>query len=413
MHWEIRPPKNSKMGDHDVPRVGSHLEGRRIGLMICGGIAAMKTPMVARALRRYGADVVAYVSKEALKYVTKDTLEWATINPVVEQLSPQSEHLSKDKPIDAYLVAPATYNTINKIRHGIADTTITATMSSAIGLMERGRAKILIAPTMHGDMHNSILTESLQHLRDIGCTLIAPRDDYGKHNIPDNDVLVAETIRALSDSSVKGKKFLVTGGPTPVPIDNVRRITNRFRGRLGIEIAKELYFKGADVQFVLGFAGIKAPSYVPTVNVENYDAYKDSVLNFLKENKYYAGIFSAAVADYKPSTVYEGKIPSGGKLNQIELEPTQKVIDLARELAPDMKMISFKYQENMSHEELMGIAKDRISLGHAAVVANRGEDVGPNGEQVAYIVPNSGEEEIKIIGKANIARKLVEHIEKL
>ena len=85
--WDPAPPRRSELGDHDVRHIGRHLEGRRIALMVSGGIAAIKAPFIARALRRQGAVVVAYCSKEALRYTTEDALEWSTTNPVVTRLT--------------------------------------------------------------------------------------------------------------------------------------------------------------------------------------------------------------------------------------------------------------------------------------------------------------------------------------
>ena len=177
----------------------------------------MKTPMLARALRRYGARVTAYLGDEGARYVAPDALRWATDSPITTGLTSRSEHLSKADPFDAYVVAPATYNTINKCRYGVADTLVTTALASAFGLMERGSAKVLMAPTMHGDMHNSVLQESLLFLRNRGVILIPPRDAYGKHNLPDAETIVAYTCAALSDSKLKNKRILVTGGPTPRP----------------------------------------------------------------------------------------------------------------------------------------------------------------------------------------------------
>src|SRR5690606_18776379 len=218
---------------------------------------------IARALRRQGADVVAFTSSEALRYVAEEALSWSTNHPVVTQLTPAAEHLSDAAPFDAYLVAPATYNTINKVRHGIADTVVTSALGSALGRMEQGRTKVLIAPTMHGSLHTSILTESMKALAAQGVRIIPPREDYGKHNIPEDERLVAEVCRAVSQSPLKGLSFLVTGGPTPVPIDAVRRITNRFSGRLGITIADELFLRGADVTLIHAGSLLSPPVYLP------------------------------------------------------------------------------------------------------------------------------------------------------
>ncbi len=107
--WNLTPPSESELGDHDVFPRGKHLAGKRIALLITGGIAAMKAPFIARSLRQYGAEVTAYASPEALRYVTTETLEWSTIHPVVTELSPNSEHLSDSRPFDIFLIAPATY----------------------------------------------------------------------------------------------------------------------------------------------------------------------------------------------------------------------------------------------------------------------------------------------------------------
>ncbi len=130
------------LGDHDVPLSGEHLKGKRIALMITGSIASMKAPTIARSLRRYGADVQVYASEEGLRYTTLEALEWSTMNPVVTRLTSAAEHLSDEKPFDVYLLAPATYNTINKFRYGIADGVITTTLASALGRMEMGLAQI-------------------------------------------------------------------------------------------------------------------------------------------------------------------------------------------------------------------------------------------------------------------------------
>ncbi|XTZ20081.1 MAG: flavoprotein, partial [cyanobacterium endosymbiont of Rhopalodia fuxianensis] len=170
--WDFSVPSSSNLGDHDVPLEGNNLLGQNIALLITGGIAAMKTPLIARALRREGANVSAFISKAATRYVTLDALEWSTNNPIVTQLTSVAEHLSDRAPFAAYLVAPATYNTINKMRYGIADGVITSTLASALGRMEQGKTKIMIVPTMHGSLHNSILTESLKFLDNLGVKIM-------------------------------------------------------------------------------------------------------------------------------------------------------------------------------------------------------------------------------------------------
>src|SRR5690606_9222463 len=409
--WNFSPPPPSELGDHDVPQEGLHLRGRRIALLLTGSIAAMKAPLVARALRRQGADVVAFASGEALRYVTEETLEWSTTHRVVTRLTPASEHLSDSAPFDAYLLAPATYNTINKLRHGIADGVVTAALGSALGRMEQGRTKVLVAPAMHGSLHNAILTESLQALARMGVRIIPPREDYGKHNLPEEERLVAEVCRAVSDSPLKGVPVLVTGGPTPVPVDSVRRLTNKFTGRLGVEIAVELYLRGAEALLVLAGGAATPPTYLPWRAAATFDDYVNVVYEELGRMQARAAIFSAAVADYRPEAVLPGKTPSGGALETVRLGPTPKVIEGVRRAFPDMHMITFKYQEDVSHEQLLDIARERLAQGYGAVVANRGEERGPAGEQVAYLVTGTGEP-VRLVGKPEIARGIADYLER-
>ncbi|HEY9688579.1 MAG TPA: phosphopantothenoylcysteine decarboxylase [Coleofasciculaceae cyanobacterium] len=409
-NWDLSPPSPSELGDREVLLDGMHLAGRRIALLVCGSIAAYRSPDIARALRRQGADVVAFVSKEARRYVTIDALEWSTNNPVVTRLTAAAEHLSDERPFAAYLVAPATYDTINKMRLGIADGVVTSTLASAIGRMESGRTALIVAPTMHGSMHNSLLTESLRSLRSIGARIIQPRRAYGKNNLPDPQVIVVHLCRALSRSPLRDIPILVTGGPTPVPLDAIRRITNRFTGQLGIEIAQELHLRGATVHLVHGAGTATPPDWLPHTIAPTYDAYRDRVLTLLGDRPYRFGIFSAAVADYQPAEVHPGKIPSGGEWKTIQLKPTEKVIDLVQSVAPNLGLISFKYQEGVSHEALLQIARSRLQKGHLAVVANRGNETGPNGEQVAYLV--TGERSpLRMMNKPGIATGLADWLE--
>ena len=345
----------------------------------------MKAPLIARTLRRQGAEVVVFASSEALRYTTVEALEWSTTNSVVTKLTANAEHLSDGNPFAAYVVAPATYNTINKMALGIADSVITSSLGSAIGRMERGKTQVLVAPTMHGSLHNSILTASLQKLDRMGVNIIPPKVANGKNNLPDEKAIAIAVCRAVSQSPLKGIPILVTGGPTPVPIDNIRRLTNRFTGRLGACIAEELYWRGAKVKLIHGQGSYSPPSYLPHRLVATYDEYFNEVIKELQQDYRY-GIFSAAVADYKPAKVFPGKIPSGGSLSKLDLVATQKVIAEVRAKFPSLSMVTFKYQENITHAELIDIAKNRLQQGYQMVVANRGEEHYSTGAQVAYLV---------------------------
>ena len=408
--WDFQPPPESALGDRQVALESTHLQNKPIALLVTGSIAAMKAPLIARTLRRRGADVVAFVSQEALRYTTIDALEWSTTNSVVTKLTAAAEHLSDERPFAAYLVAPATYNTINKMCWGIADGVVTAALGSAIGKMERGKTQIILAPTMHGSLHNSILTESLQKLNQMGVKIIPPQIAHGKNNLPEENAIACAVCRAVSSSSLKDIPILVTGGPTPVPIDNVRRITNRFTGRLGACIAEELYLRGAKVKLIHGQGSYSPPNYLPQQIVTTYDEYLTEVITELQRQQYRFGIFSAAVADYQPERVFPGKIPSGGALQTINLVATQKVIASVKAKFPALGMITFKYQENITHQELISIAKTRLQQGYQMVVANRGEEQGESSAQVAYLVTKDREPQ-PVVGKKQIAKAIADYLE--
>ena len=199
MTWDLSGPSESELHDRDVARHDDSLAGKRIALMVTGGIAALRAPITARALRKVGADVVAFASPEALRYVGEDALSWATTAPVVTRLSAHAEHLSDAAPFDAYLVAPATYNTIGKFAHGIADNGLLATLASALGRAERGQAAVLVAPTMHGSMHNRILIDNLRRLQELGVHVIPPKQEDGKDKLPDDPALISAVVAALAE----------------------------------------------------------------------------------------------------------------------------------------------------------------------------------------------------------------------
>ncbi|MHA7878467.1 MAG: phosphopantothenoylcysteine decarboxylase domain-containing protein [Saccharospirillum sp.] len=406
--WHFQAPTPSDMGDHDVPVISDRLAGKRVALLVTGGIAAMKTPQIARGLRRHGAEVVAFASDDALRYVAREALEWATCAPVVSTLTWAAEHLSDSAPFDAYLVAPATHNTIAKMAAGIADTVITSALASALGRMEQGRTKILIAPTMHGTLHNGVLVKNARELSKLGVHFVAPRDGYGKHNLPDTDVLCTSVGRVLSESPLRDKSILVTAGPTPVPIDGVRRIVNRFRGRLGAAIAEELVWRGADAELVLGDGAWRPGTALPLTVTRTFDDYRDTVVDRARSGLF-ASVFSAGVADYRPAEAVQGKIASGQASLPLQLVPTEKVIDLACDADQRMHCVAFKYLEQVSEETLIQVASQRLNRA-SLVVATRGEDTRGKAQR-ALLVTADGV--MAVEEKTAIAAAIADHLETL
>lgn len=190
--WQLGEPLP---GDRAVRRSSDRLAGKRVGLCVTGGIAAFRTPGLARELRRAGAEVFAFATPAAMQFVTVDALEWTTLHPLVQALDGRAQHV--EAALDVYLVAPATYSTLNKLAAGIADNAVTTTLASALGLVEQGKAQVLLAPTMHGSMVNAILRANLARLADLGCQVILPLGRDGKALLPDDATLVDAVARAL------------------------------------------------------------------------------------------------------------------------------------------------------------------------------------------------------------------------
>jgi len=190
-------------------------------------------------------------------------------------------------------------------------------------------------------------------------------------------------------------------------VDHVRLFTNRFTGALAIEIAKQAWVEGAAIQLILGQGSLPAPSYLPHQRVVDFSSYRQKVLSGLDDGAVGTAIFSAAVADYQPTQVYPGKLPSGQQLT-LSFEQTPKVIREVRATHPKLNMVTFKYEENRTHRELMAIARER-SKEYQLVVANRGEEFIEYGEQVAWLVENKKPEE-QVISKPAIAKAVLKRV---
>ncbi|HJM04987.1 MAG TPA: phosphopantothenoylcysteine decarboxylase, partial [SAR324 cluster bacterium] len=209
----------------------------------------------------------------------------------------------------------------------------------------------------------------------------------------------------------KGCRMIVTGGPTPVPLDRIRVITTKFSGGLSIEISKEAWFRGADVRLLLGRGSLQPPTFLETHEIDDFNQYQQLLLNQIEKQQTDWGIFTAAVADYEPESVFDGKWQSLDQEKRLKLVPTPKVIEEVKKRFPRINQVPFKYEEGVSHQELMKIAQGRLESGsHRILVANRGDEFLENGEQVAWILSPDIEPQ-RVIGKKQIASALLDRIE--
>lgn len=385
--------------DLSVEEKSDTLHGKSIAMCISSGIAAIETPKLIRELRRHGAQVHVYAAEDVFNFIGKAALEWASTHPVITSLSGLAEHICIE---DLVLVAPATLNTINKLHNGIADSAMLTLIASAIGQ----KKPVLLVPTMHESLHEHPVLRQHLEKNPMDLRIIPPRISEDKAKFPSIETIVAEVQRELSGKPLLGKKILITGGPTPGKIDDVRMITTKFRGDLAVKIAREAYRLGAQVQLLVGPTGVAVPSHIPTEVFGDFYEYHSKVFSHLQKG-FHIGIFSAAVADYVPAHKQEGKIPSGGAIKTIPLMQTPKIIKEVRKTFPELFMVTFKFEWELTKEQLLTIAENRIVQGYQLVVANRSQDIGT--QHTAYIVDKSGILSVPT-SKQEIAEQLMEYI---
>jgi phosphopantothenoylcysteine decarboxylase/phosphopantothenate--cysteine ligase len=345
------------------------LEGKKIALCICGSVAAIKAPDLARELMRNGAEVFAIMSPSAQKLISPTLLEWATGNPVITELTGKIEHvqLGGKGGVDLILIAPATANTIGKIAAGIDDTPVTSLATTAIG----SGIPVLIAPVMHGSMYrHPLVSENLKKLSSLGIKIIPPEIVEDKAKFPDISVIVEEVLSALSRKDMTGISVLVTAGPTRSYMDSIRFLTNSSSGKMGYAFAYEASARGARVTLISGPTNLANPRGANIVPVGTTEEMLEAVDNALSKEKYDLFVMAAAPLDFAIVEKFDGKVPSTSEL-KLTLRPLPKIVDVARKKSKDLFIIGFKAEYNLTREELFSRAMSRLlESGMDLIVAN-------------------------------------------
>ncbi|NHJ23596.1 MAG: bifunctional phosphopantothenoylcysteine decarboxylase/phosphopantothenate--cysteine ligase CoaBC [Candidatus Lokiarchaeota archaeon] len=385
---------------------GTILRGKTICICLTGSVAVISAPIIARELMRLGADVITVMSKAATELINPSLMHWATGNPVISKLTGEVEHvyIAGDRPrevgkADLILVCPATANTISKIANGIDDTPVTTVVSTAFG----SSIPIIIVPAMHESMFHPIIEKNISRLKKYGVDILGPRISEGKAKIAKVDDIIDRVIDlVIAKKDLKGKKILITAGPTREYIDEIRFVSNNSSGRMGIEIAKEAAARGADVLLIAGQCMVKIPDYINTINVVSSDDFIKSVKDELSYKEYDFFICAAAISDYKPVDFIKGKISSDDVEElKINMRLTPKIIDVARKKNYKVYIVAFKAETNVSRTELIDRAYNRLNKSQAdLIIAN---DVGR--DDIGF---NSKYNEVYIIDK----EKHITHIEK-
>ena len=351
----------------------NELSDKKIILCITGSVAAIKSTEIARELMRRGAEVYAIMTKAAQQIVHPDMVEWATGNPVVTELTGQIEHVTyageHKYHADLILVAPSTANTIGKVAAGIDDTPVTTTLTTGIG----AGIPVIIAPAMHASMYkHPIVIENIEKIQKHGIQVLMPRFEEGKAKIPGtNEIVRAVIARLTQKKDLEGKRILITAGPTRAYLDAFRYITNPSSGKMGMAIAQNAVDRGAEVTIVYGPGTATPPTGAKVIPILGTVEMLEEVKKELSSTKYDSAILSAAAADYGASDRKMEKTPSGKDEWNIRLKSLPKIVENVKKIDPEIYLVGFKAEYNLSDEELIKRAFDRmIGADMDLIVAN-------------------------------------------
>ena len=290
------------------------MKGKHIVLGITGGIAAYKAAALVRLFVKAGAEVQVIMTPNAREFITPVTLSTLSGKPVITEFFTANtgewhSHVDLGLWADAFVVAPATASTIAKMANGVADNMLVTSYLST-------RAQVFVAPAMDFDMmQHPTTTRNIATLRADGCRIIEPAEgELASHLVGKGRMEEPENIfREVDDffnltAGMKGKKLLVTAGPTYEKIDPVRFIGNYSSGKMGYAIANEAAARGADVVLVSGPVGdsLQVHPGVKLVKVESAVQMLEAAAEAFQTAD--IAILSAAVADYRPAREYDRKI---------------------------------------------------------------------------------------------------------
>tara|TARA_R110000787_G_scaffold210882_4_gene320613 strand:- start:53 stop:1264 length:1212 start_codon:yes stop_codon:yes gene_type:complete len=358
----------------------STLSGKKILLGITAGIAAYKTASLVRLFIKLGAEVQVVMTPASKDFITPLTLSTLSKNPVHSTFHDKenenevwNNHVELGLWSDYMLIAPATANTLSKMGNGTCDNLLLATYLSA-------KCPVYFAPSMDLDMYIHPSTKiSLQKLRDFGNTMIPVTSGElasglvgeGRMAEPEDIVSFIEK-DILSKLPLKGKKILITAGPTYEAIDPVRFIGNHSSGKMGFEIAKAAANLGAEVSLISGPSHQKIThSLVHQIDVVT--AEEMYVASHQKFAEVDIAILSAAVADYRPKNIVTEKIKKKDTSLEIELEPTKDILASLGAIKKHQFLVGFALETNNELEN--AIAKlERKNLD--AIVLNSLKDTG-------------------------------------
>ena len=328
------------------------MKGKKIVLGITGSIAAYKAAVLTRLLIKKGAEVQIVITPAGKEFITPITLSALTSKPVISEFFSQRDgtwhsHVDLGLWADAMLIAPATASTIGKMAHGIADNMLITTYLSM-------KAPVFVAPAMDLDMFAHPATQhNLDILRSYGNHIIEPTAGElashlvgkGRMEEPENIVAALESF-FQKNSSMAGKKILITAGPTYEKIDPVRFIGNYSSGKMGYALAEECAARGAEITLVSGPVNLSVnhPN-INRIDVESAEQMYNACMSHYPTSD--AGILCAAVADFTPECVADKKIKREKDDLTLNLKPTHDIAAALGKIKTDsQRLVGFALETN-------------------------------------------------------------------
>ena len=384
-------------------------------LGVTGGIAAYKSANLASMLIKLHADVHVIMTQNATKFITPMTFETLTNNKCIvdtfdRNFSFDVKHVSLAKRGDLFVVAPCTANVIGKLAHGICDDMLTTTMLAT-------RAPKLIAPAMNTGMwENPILQDNLVKLKGYGYHIIDPIigrlacGDTGTGKMNSEEVIVEHILTFMAkEHDLKGKRFLITAGPTQESIDPVRYITNHSSGKMGYAIAKMARLRGAEVTLVSGPVNIKAFEGVNVVSVKSAKDMFDAVTTRSTEAD--VVIMCSAVADYTPAEYSDQKVKKHDGDMAIQLTRTQDILGwLGEHKKAGQTLVGF----SMETENLIENSRAKLDKKHADMICANSIAEGNTGFAVdtnqVTLITQDEVKELPLCSKEETADKILDYI---
>ena len=415
-----------RSNNHPTKDIKGQKSGRLKGITICfcltGSVSIMDSPHIARDLIRHGAEVITVMSKESIRLIHPNLMEWSTGNSVITEITGKIEHIalagesareieknknnvsekkSEKRSADLILICPATANTIGKIASGISDTPVTAISMVALG----SKTPIVIVPSMHLSMfQNPIVQKNISILEKLDVKFLNPRIEENKAKIATVEDVSSYILNIFAKKKdLKGKKFLITAGPSREWIDNIRFLSNPSSGKTGMAFAKEIVERGGEVTLIYGPGTEETPIGTKIIHVNSATDFSEALKDTMakKEKKYDVLISTAAIADFtiNPKEKIDGKISSDKKDLQLNLVSTPKLINLARSLSEKLFIIAFKAENNLEKEELIEKAYSRLKSANTnLIIANNVSSnyVSSNNKKIGF---SSDTNEVFVIDK--------------